>query len=194
MPRPRTVSDGQILDAALVATRRTGVDRLTFAAVATSCGLSAATLVQRFGTVVDLRRRTLLRAWEQVEARTAALGEQMERTPAGAVELLVGLSAPYDSDIEEFAEGLLLLREDLRDPVLRQRGARWKQTLVQSLGPCFAGSPGASADAADLLVTSWQGAVLWWAFAPDQDLTEHLRSRLSRLTEALAAQGQPDPA
>jgi AcrR family transcriptional regulator len=186
MPRPRTLTDAQILDAALVVARRAGVDRLTFAVVAGECGLSAATLVQRFGTVVNLRRQTLLRAWAQVEARTVELAEHLQSTPAGAVDLLVGLSAPYDTDIEEFAEGLLLLREDLRDPELRRRGASWKQTLVEVLAACFRGSPGAPADAADLLVTHWQGAVLWWAFAPEQDLREHLRERLTRLTESFA--------
>lgn len=187
MPRPRTLTDVQILDAALVVSRRTGVDRMSFAVVAGECGLSAATLVQRFGTVVNLRRQTLLRAWEQVEARTVALGERLQATPAGAVDLLVGLSAPYDTDIEEFAQGLLLLREDLRDPELRRRGASWKQTLVEVLAACFRGSTDAPTEAADLLVTHWQGAVLWWAFAPKQDLREHLRERLTRLTGALAA-------
>ena len=42
----------------------------------------------------------------------------------GALELfLVGLSH-YDGDIEDFVKGLLVLREDLRDPMLRQPGRR----------------------------------------------------------------------
>ncbi|MEQ4210089.1 hypothetical protein ABN028_30020 [Actinopolymorpha sp. B17G11] len=184
MPRPKTLTDTQILDSALAVTRRTGVERLTFTAVASSCGLSAATLVQRFGTVVNLRRRTLHHAWDQLEARTVALGKEIENTPAGAVDLLVGLSARYDTDIEEFAEGLLLLREDLRDPELRQRGARWRQLLVEVLSACFTEAPDAAADAADLLLTHWQGAVLWWAFAPEQDLRAYLHDRLTRLTES----------
>lgn len=187
MPRPKTLTTAQILDSALTVTRRTGVHRLTFAAVAGSCGLSAATLVQRFGTVANLRRQTLHHAWDQLEASTVELGKKIEHTPAAAVDLLIGLSAPYDTDIEEFAEGLLLLREDLRDPELRQRGARWKQTLAEILSTCFTKSPRASAAAADLLLTHWQGAVLWWAFAPEQNLREHLRERLTRLTESLDA-------
>jgi AcrR family transcriptional regulator len=182
MPRPKSLTDAQILDAALTVTRRTAVDRLTFTAVARACGLSAATLVQRFGTVANLRRRTLHHAWDQLEARTVALGKEIALTPAGAVDLLVGLSGGYDTDIEEFADGLLMLREDLRDPELRRRGARWQQSLLDILDGCLAKSPGASADAADLLLTHWQGAVLWWAFAPEQDLRTHLREGLTRLT------------
>lgn len=40
----------------------------------------------------------------------------------GAIALLVGRSGAYGG-IESYANGLLVLREDFRDPVLRARGA-----------------------------------------------------------------------
>jgi AcrR family transcriptional regulator len=54
MPRPRTVSDEAILDAVLALAHRVGPARVTFASAAAETGLSAATLVQRFGTKRDL--------------------------------------------------------------------------------------------------------------------------------------------
>ncbi len=49
-PRPRRLSDEAILEAALLVVSRIGSDRLTLADVGDAVGLSAATLVQRFGS------------------------------------------------------------------------------------------------------------------------------------------------
>src|SRR5688500_14455784 len=49
-PRPRTVSDADILGAAYRAMSRVGPTRLTLAAIAREAGLAPATLVQRFGS------------------------------------------------------------------------------------------------------------------------------------------------
>src|SRR5215831_8245675 len=49
-PRPRTVSDDQIFAATARAVTRLGPTRLTLADVADEVGLSAAALVQRFGS------------------------------------------------------------------------------------------------------------------------------------------------
>lgn len=49
-PRPRTVDDCTILEAAFLVLGRLGPERLTLADVGAEAGLSAATLVQRFGS------------------------------------------------------------------------------------------------------------------------------------------------
>ncbi len=113
-----------MLDAALALVRTGGVGRLTFAALADLCGLSASTLVQRFGgQKTALIQRTLLHAWDKLQVRTLELASSVPKTQDGAVELLVGLSH-HDSGVEAYAESLLILREDLRDPVLPQPGRR----------------------------------------------------------------------
>ncbi|KGM30458.1 TetR/AcrR family transcriptional regulator, partial [Inquilinus limosus] len=71
MPRPRTIPDEALLDGALAVMRRAGPDGITFAAVAAETGLSAATLVQRFGGKTALVQAALLRAWDLLDARTA---------------------------------------------------------------------------------------------------------------------------
>ncbi len=53
-PRPRTVDDSTILEAAVTVLGRIGPERMTLADVGEEAGLSAATLVQRFGSKRDL--------------------------------------------------------------------------------------------------------------------------------------------
>jgi len=184
MPRPKSQSDEQVLDAALTLVHSSGVDCLTFAALADRCGLSPATLVQRFGTKPALIQRTLLHAWDKLQARTLQLASSLPSTPDGAVELLLGLSR-HDSDVDAYAEGLLILREDLRDPVLRRRGVAWEAALTSAIGECFASVPGAPSGIAFALAAHWQGALTWWAFGArgrlDDYLAESLRTLISML-------------
>lgn len=49
-PRPRTVHDDAILDAAIGVLAQIGAEKMTLADVGSAVGLSAATLVQRFGS------------------------------------------------------------------------------------------------------------------------------------------------
>lgn len=189
MPRPRTLSDETVLDAALGVLRERGPAGVTFAAVAAASGLAAATLVQRFGSKPSLLRAALLRAWDRLDARTAELDATAPRTVAGAVELLVGLSADYAAGGDAFADGLLVLREDLRDPALRERGRLWGDALVVALGRRL-GSPGEGPrpDLGRLMASQWQGAVLWWGFDPRWPVGEAVAEELRRWC---AAVGRP---
>ena len=102
MPRPKTLSDEQVLAAALRLMHEAGPEALTFDALARACGLSPATLVQRFRTKAGLKRATLAHAWDQLDEKTASLARSLPRTPAGAVELLVALSGSYGG-VEAYA-------------------------------------------------------------------------------------------
>jgi AcrR family transcriptional regulator len=184
MPRAKSQSDEQVLDAALAIVHSSGVDRLTFAALAERCNLSGATLVQRFGTKPALTQRTLLHAWDKLQARTLELASAVPKTPDGAVQLLVGLSH-YDGAVEDFADGLLVLREDLRDPVLRSRGAAWEATLTGVLGECFASVPDAPGGIGFALAAHWQGALIWWAFSAQRPLDDYLIESLRTLISML---------
>jgi AcrR family transcriptional regulator len=185
MPRPKTRSDEAVLDAALGFVHQHGIDRLSFAAVAERCGLSAATLVQRFGSKQQLRQRMLLRSWDRLDAQTAALAASVPKTPGGAIDMLIGLSGDFE-DVDSFAEGLLLLREDLRDPALRRRGVEWELALVAGLTACFSDTPGAPSGIGRALASHWQGAMTWWAFQPDRGLDVYLRESLTAFLAMLA--------
>jgi AcrR family transcriptional regulator len=184
MPRPKTQTDDALLEAAHQLIRERGPDALTFASMSAICGLSPSTLVQRFKSKSGLMQNALLYAWDQLDARTAQLSEASPRTPAGAIAILVGLSGDY-GDIDTYADGLLVLREDLRDPVLRARGAAWKRTLNTALGTCFASEPHAPEAIGALLSAQWQGALLWWGFDPRNRVEDYVAESLERFVAAL---------
>ena len=182
--RPKTQSDEQVLDAALALVQESGIGNLTFSALADRCRLSSATLVQRFTNKATLTQRTLLHAWDGLEALTRKLASTTPPTPDGAVELLLGLSQQYGGP-DSYGDGLLLLREDLRDPVLRRRGVDWERELTSALGACFASAPAAPAGVGFALAAYWQGAVTWWAFRADCPLQDYLADKLYKFIAML---------
>ncbi|MFD1943811.1 TetR/AcrR family transcriptional regulator [Paradevosia shaoguanensis] len=163
MARPRTVSDEAILDAALGVAHRRGPANVTFASVSEVAGLSPATLVQRFGSKEALLRAALERAWDFLDAATAREDERQPLTPEGAVQIVTELWPATEAD-DAYAEGLLLLYEDMRDPILRQRGVTWRTALTRALGRRLSNDPARQALMGQLMASQWQGAQIWWAF------------------------------
>jgi AcrR family transcriptional regulator len=188
MPRPKTLSDADVLATAYRLVHAHGPDALTFASVAEACGLSASTLVQRFGSKAGLVRSALLHAWDGLDAKTARLAAAVPKTPEGAIGLLVELSRDYGG-IESYAEGLLVLREDLRDPVLRARGRAWKDALSGALEDCFAKVPQAPEGIGLLIAAQWQGSLLWWSFDPRGEVESFVEDGLRRFVAALVRPG-----
>lgn len=184
MPRPKTLPDAEVLEAAHALMHERGPEALTFATLSRACGLSASTLVQRFKSKERLVQATLLYAWDGLDQKTAALSAKAPRTPAGAIQLLTGLSGAYGG-IEAYANGLLVLREDVRDPALRARGTAWKAALSRALEACFAGTPHAPPGIGLLMATHWQGSLLWWSFDPNEDVARHIEASLKRFVAAV---------
>jgi AcrR family transcriptional regulator len=183
MPRPKTQSDEKVLEAAHGLIHQRGPEALTFESLARACGLSPATLVQRFKSKAGLKQSALMYAWDRLDERTASLAATVAKTPDGAVELLVGLSRNYGG-IETYADGLLVLREDLRDPALRARGAAWKTALSGALDDRFADIPGAPQGIGLLIASQWQGSLLWWSFDPQGHVEDHVEESLKRFVAA----------
>lgn len=181
MARRKLISDDVVLDAALRAIEGLGVEALSFDRVAKACGLSASTLVQRFQTKAGLVRAALHHAWDDLDRATDAIAAECPDTPDGAVELLVRLSNVGQSD-SAYVDGLILLREDLRDPELRLRGKNWKQALGSHITRKLNGP----ADHAEMMVVHWQGLLLWWNFErsrpAEEYLADGLRMILSKFT------------
>jgi AcrR family transcriptional regulator len=194
MPRKRTISDDVLLDAALAVVRSSGPDGLSFGVLAPLVGLAPSTVVQRFGSKAGLLQATLLRAWDHLDADTAAADAAAPVDPAGAVELLVRLSGQYDEH-GDLADQLLVLREDLRDPVLRARGAAWIATLGAAVERRLPAAPGGPSGWGRLLVTQWQGALTVWSFTRDGPLPDAIRAALTELVDRAArGDGEPGPA
>jgi AcrR family transcriptional regulator len=180
MPRQRTVPDAALADAALAVVRDGGPAALTFGALAARVDLAASTLVQRFGTKSGLLRAALLHAWAQLEDATASAVASTTPDAAGVVDLLVELSGQYQPD-DDFADQLLVLREDLRDPVLRERGRAWIATLVTVVEERLADAPGGAGGLGAVVVANWQGALTVWSFARDRPLPDAVRASLQAL-------------
>jgi AcrR family transcriptional regulator len=111
-PRPRTVDDSTILEAAVTVLGRIGPDRLTLADVGGEAGLSAATLVQRFGSKRELMLSVMKYATDAMNRRheeasanyesplDALFAAAMDRSdPFGGPEVLANLLSFYLSDL-----------------------------------------------------------------------------------------------
>lgn len=177
MPRYKLISDDQVLDALFSLMLSTGPDGLTFAAAAKTCGLSAATLVQRYGKREDLVEAVLLRAWDRLQATTKTADEEEPLTPDGAISLLIRLM-PAESAEQNAGDGLLLLREDIRNPKLRARGALWGRTLAHILGRRVTDDQKIAERLGWQMAAVWQGAHTWWAFTREEDASLAIRRTL----------------
>jgi hypothetical protein len=69
-------------------------------------------------------------------------------------------------------DGLLLLREDIRNPTLRARGASWGHNLAKALGRRLSTEPDRGRRLGWQMASLWQGAQIWWAFKRGEP-TEH---------------------
>ena len=113
-PRPRTVDDPTILEAAVRVLGRIGPEKLTLAHVGEEAGLSAATLVQRFGskralllaalkhTVIGMNQRSDAAYDSHESALEALFASAMDRsTVLGGPEVIGNLLAFYLSDLAD---------------------------------------------------------------------------------------------
>lgn len=163
MARPRSLPDETVLDRLLQTLSDCGPENLTFQRAAQGVGLSAATLVQRFGSRDAMVERTLLFAWDGLDEATRLADQAHDLTPDGAITLLLDLMPP-DTDEDSTIDGLLLLREDMRNPALRSRGAAWGTTLATVLGRRLTQDPLQQGRLGRQMACLWQGTTLWWGF------------------------------
>ena len=114
-PRPRTVDDAAILQAATTVISRLGPSTFTLADVAKEVKLSPATLVQRFGSkrglMLALARLSVDSVDACFDAVRAANPKPLDALMAGATEMTRYVETP-----EEMANHLAFLQIDLSDP------------------------------------------------------------------------------
>ena len=114
-PRPRTIADATIIEAAARVIGRVGPANLTLADVGKEAGLSAATLVQRFGS-----KRGLLLAMASSAAESMdACFDMVRAAHASPLAALVAAATDvtrYFDTAEEVANHLSFLQMDLSDP------------------------------------------------------------------------------
>jgi len=185
MARQRTVPDELIVEAALALMQKRGPEALTLAEVGGLVELSAATLVQRFGTKENLKRMALELAWDQLSEATLKADEEQPETFEGALGVIASLWPSADA-APDYAGGLLLLREDLTDPVLRARGVAWFDALALVLGRRLTSEPAMRRKLGRQMVNQWQGAQIAWAFSRKGSAQEAIAADLREWYASLA--------
>ena len=182
MPRPRTVSDDAVLDAAADQIGRVGPARLTLAHVAAQSGLAPATLVQRFGS-----KRGLLLA---LARRPVDFGALLPAAPDAAAAIRSGLARLAEAvrEPDALANNLAFLQLDLADPDFRAAAIAHFVALRERLAAIVALAVDrgelAGADPARLaeaLVTTYNGALITWAVLREGELEDWLGRQVDAL-------------
>ena len=188
MARPRTVDDQAVLAAAADVVNRVGPAKLTLQRVADEVGLSAPTLVQRFGS----KRGLLLAMGDQAAAgwpETFQSARSRTGSPLEAlVEALVSLTG-HVSTPDAMANNLAFLQIDLSDPEFHQRtvaSMSQMRGLIEELldEAVDAGDLPADTDTpalADSVMNAYNGALITWAIFREGTLEERLRRELRRV-------------
>ena len=177
------MSDEEILDAVLTLAHRVGPARVTLAAAAAEVGLSAATLVQRFGTKRDL----LLAADKRgIDLWVGALDRSTATSPLERVVEGLVLAVDPDATPEQMANSVAMLQLDLADPDFHAqtlRGARAvRARIARGLSAALAAGelrPGANvATLATMIETTYHGAMIGWAIHRESTLPDWMREQI----------------
>ena len=176
MPRIKTLSDETVLDGVARVMYRKGPQDFTLAEAAREAGVSAATLVQRFGDKHALIVRAVARDNERF---AAVLARPAPARSAEAVTDFFRRMSQAFGEAGDFADQLLWLREDMRDPDLnrlaRERFAALRIAVAARMPP-LAVAPDI---AARLVEAQWQGALNQWGIEPKGSLADYVAENLS---------------
>ena len=99
------------------------------------------------------------------------------------IDLLVALTGQYEA--HDFADQLMVLREDLRDPTLRARGAAWITALSGHIEQRLTEQSGGALGLGQLVIAQWQGTLTVWSFTRTGPLRALVRTSLESLLERL---------
>jgi len=122
-PRPRKVTDEELFAAVYAVMNRVGPAGLTLAAIAREAGVTAAVIVQRFGSKRGLMRALAGQVAGQAGDLIAGLARR-HRSALAALRAYADCLAGMASSPAAFLRNLAYLQMDLSDPVLRRHLAR----------------------------------------------------------------------
>ena len=186
MPRRKGISDEAVLDAAIRVMLRTGPGAFTLAEAGREAGVSAATLLQRFGDKQTLVVRALTR---DVAGFVDRLGDAPLAPSREAVLDLFWLVTPDTDDPRAFVDQLPWLREDFLRPELNQLSRQMFVALRAAVAARLPPLPIAAETAARLLEAQWQGAMNQWGFFQEGRLPDYVARCLNEWFDAVEARG-----
>lgn len=184
-PRPRKVTDDDLFMATYAAMSKLGPNELTLAAIAKEAGVTAAVLVQRFGSKRDLMLILAERYADGAGEMMASFAER-HRSPLAALRDYAECMAGMASSPAALARNFAYLQIDLTDPDFRvhlAKGARatrdWFGRQLRSA--VDAGELDGGVDPARLARTIEAvvgGSLLSWAFYQDGSAAHWVRADL----------------
>lgn len=190
MARPRGVSDDDLLQAAVEVLMTQGPAAFTLERSAAQAGVSAATLIKRFGS-----RRELLLAVDRRWVAAIPAGMATAATGPTAIARLRAAALWDREDLdtpEHTANSLAALALDLTDPALTELlGAGWRAievALVPLVRAAIDAGELASGFPADRLArvlrATCEGSCLAWLTAPDGSLADRLGEDVDLLLDS----------
>ena len=188
-PRPRQNTDAEILAAAFRAIARLGPGRLTLADVAEEAGVTAAALVQRFGS----KRALLLACAADVAGGHVYIFgglRQKHRSPIAALLGLADCMGVMGSTPDEVAHSLAFSQLDFGDAEFRafaQAGARGMRegirALVRDAVAARELQPVDPLRLARVLHATLNGSMLDWVIHREGDMARWIRRDLKAVME-----------
>jgi AcrR family transcriptional regulator len=189
MPRQKTISDEEVLDAAASVMFAKGPTGFTLADVASAAGIAPATLVQRFGGKHGLVVAAMARDNQLFEAQLAALPS--DRGAEAVIDVFRLLFPDVGEFTGGFADQLLWLRQDMSDPDLNRLARERFTALRAALAARMPPLPVSPDVAARLAEAQWQGALLQWGIAHEGRLPDFVVRNLSDWFELVGARSGP---
>lgn len=187
MPRIKHKTDEEVLDELLPAILVAGVDRITLKEMGAVAGLSPATLLQRFGSRIELIEAALDRSTERLER---SLGEPLAEgadAREGLVRWLADLTGPI-ADRQLLVGSFQVLGRDILVAARNRRARRHLELVRRRIATGLAGmgfAPEAAARQAALVEAHWHGLVIQWAVHGEGTLEGWVRDGLARLLDQL---------
>jgi AcrR family transcriptional regulator len=170
-PRPQKVTNKQLFAAAQSAMRKVGPRELTLSAIAKEAGITAAVLVQRFGS----KRALLLSLFEEAASGANKFMTELAKehaSPLAAVFAYADCMAGMADSPAALARNLAYLQIDLTDPDFHKqlvKQARATRTgfrrLVEAAAEAGELSRGVNSEQlARTIEATLNGSMLTWAF------------------------------
>lgn len=167
--RPRKASDDAILAGAARAISRVGPSRLTLATIAAETNLSAATLVERFGSKRDLLL-ALSQKYSGEPATHFAAARDMHTSPLAAMRAGLHRMAGGFRTPDEVANFLAFVQLELTDPDFHRYTRAHANAVVRQVRAQLAAAvdhgelaPGSPTGLARAVYVTYNGALVSWA-------------------------------
>src|SRR5580658_4401300 len=187
-PRPRKVSDSQLFAATHAVMSKVGPRELTLAAIAKEAGVTAAVLVQRFGSKRALLLALSAKYSEGSGEYIAALAKQ-HGSPLAALRSYADCMAGMAASPAALARSLAYLQIDMTDPDFRRhlvKQARATRAALRRLVQAArdAGELTRGVNAAQLartIETVLSGSLITWGFHREGTAAHWMRADLNAI-------------